>query len=207
MATVMTMRATWAAAFEPRTAAGTSTTAVGPTAATTIVAVVAAAIIAVAPTAPVRPLETRPRIAADARGITREIRARLGSAGARGACFAWKQNAIFQVDRLGSRLTSGRLDGFADGLFVSFWLAYGSGVQCAFVRRICFRFAERMRVKSACLDSINLFRAHILRLDFRFASVNLFVFFRLLLGVGFFLFLFFFVFCLFERGPAHEGVG
>jgi hypothetical protein len=62
-----------------------------------------------------------------------------------------------------------------------------------------------MRVKSASLDILDLFCAHILRLGFRFAGVNLFVFFSLVLGVGSFLFLFFF--CLFEGSTAHECVG
>ena len=93
-------------------------------------------------------------------------------------------------------------------VFVGFWLADSSRVQRAFVRCIRFRFAERMGVKSASLDILDLFRAYIMRLCFRFAGVNLFVFFRLVLGVGFFLLLFLvlFYFCLFESGAPHECV-
>ena len=205
----MTMRAAWAAAFEPRTAAGTATTAIiGPAAAAifTTTAIVAATVVAIAPTAAVRPLETSPRIAADTRGIAREILARLGSAGARCACFAGQKNGIVFCDyRLGRGFGSGGLDGFAASLFVDFWLADGSRMQRAFVGCIRFRFAERMRVLSACLDILDLLCTYIVRLAFRLGSMNLLMFFSL--GFFFFLLLFLVLFGLFEGGAAHECVG
>lgn len=207
----MTMRAAWAAAFEPRTAAGTATTAIiGPAAAAifTTTAIVAATVVAIAPTAAVRPLETSPRIAADTRGIAREILARLGSAGARCACFAGQKNGIVFCDyRLGRGFGSGGLDAFAASLFVDFWLADGSRMQRTFVRCICFRFAEGMGVKSACLDILDLFCTYIVRLGFCLGSMNLLMFFSL--GFFFFLLLFSFLvlFRLFEGGAAHERVG
>jgi hypothetical protein len=205
---MVTMRATWPAAFEARTATRTAAATIGSTGATIFApTVVAAAIIAIAPATTVRSLETGPRIAADARGIAREILPRLGGAGARGACFAWKQDGIVLCDgRLGRGFGSGGFDGFAASLFVGFWLFDGSCVQRAFVRRIRFCFAERMRIKSASLDSVDLFCAYVLRLGIRFACVNLFVFLSLLFDVRFFLLVLFF-FSLFESGAPHECVG
>lgn len=205
---MMTMRATWTAAFEPRTTAGTAAPAIiGSTTST----VVASAIVAIAPAAAVRPLETGPRIASDARGIAREILARLGSAGARCAGLAGQKNAVVLCSRRCRRKFSAcGLDGFAASLFVDFRVADSSRMQRTFVRGICFRFAERMGIKSACLDSLDLFSAYILRLDCRFAGVNLFVLFGMILGVGFFLFFFlllFLLFRLFEGSAAHECVG
>ena len=92
----MTVRAAWTA-FESRTAAGTSAAAIWSAAATT--AIVAATVVAIASAAAVRTLEAGAWIAADARGITRKILARLGSAGARGACFTGKKDAVVFLNR------------------------------------------------------------------------------------------------------------
>jgi hypothetical protein len=211
VAALMTMWATWTA-FEPRTAArATAAPIIGP-ASTAVVAatVVASAVVAIAAAAAVRSLETGTRIAANARGIAREILARFGSTGARRACFSGKQDrVVFDTGWGGSRFSSGGLDGFVASVFMDFWPADRSGVQRAFVRRIRFCFAERMGVQSASLDILDLFRAYILRLCFRFAGVNLFVFlsfFSLVLGVGFFLFFFLFDFRLFKSGATHKRV-
>src|SRR6266851_1971451 len=163
----MTMR-TAGAAFESRTAAGT--------AAATIWS------------------------AADARGVAREILARLGSAGARGACFAGKQDAVVLGDNgLGRGFGSGGFDGFVfvPSFLVNFVIADGSGVQRAFVGGVGFRFAERVRVESAGLDSVDLFRAYILGLRFRFAGANLFVLLSAIFRFGFLVFLFAFLFVFF----------
>jgi hypothetical protein len=168
------MRAAWTA-FEPGTAAGTSAAAIWPAGAT---AIVASTVVAIASAAAVRPLEAGARIAADARGIARKILAGLGSAGAWGACFAGKKDAVVFLNRgLGRGFRSGGLDGLVPGFFMDVVIADGSGVQGAFVRRIRFGFAERVSVKSACLDSRDLFRAYILGLGFCCAGVNLVVLF------------------------------
>jgi hypothetical protein len=169
------MRTAWTA-FESRTAAGTSAAAAVWSAAAS--AIVAAAVVAIASAAAVRPLEAGAWIAADARGIARKILSRLGSAGARGACFAGKKDAVVFLNRgLGSGFRSGGLDGLVPGFFMDVVIADGSGVQGALMRRIRFGFAERVSVKSACLDSRDFFRAYILGFGFCFAGVNLVVLF------------------------------
>jgi hypothetical protein len=141
---MMTRTAAWAA-FEARAAAGASSTAIGSTAtAGTMVAatIVAAAIIAIASATAIGPLEASARIATDARGIAREILARFGSAGTRCARFSGKQDAVvFHSERLRRRFGSGSLDRFVCRFFVEFEVAESCGVQCTFVRGICFRFA------------------------------------------------------------------
>src|SRR6266436_8290072 len=80
VAAMMTMLAAAWAAFESRTSAGTAATAIRPAA--TASPIVSAAIIAIpsAAAAAERSLESSARIAAYARRVTREVRARLGSA-------------------------------------------------------------------------------------------------------------------------------
>src|SRR5258706_15045637 len=119
----MTMWAAWAAAFESRTAARTPATAIiGSTATTSVAAtVVTTAVVAIASATAVRPLETGPRVPANARGIAREILARLGCTGARGAGFTWKQGSVvFDTGGRGGRFASRGPDGVAGGLFLGF---------------------------------------------------------------------------------------
>ena len=143
----MTVR-TAGTAFESRTATGTGTAAAtiwSAAAAIVPAAIVSAAIVAIASAAAVGALEAGAGIAADARGVAREIRAGLGSAGVRGACFAWKKDAVvFGDDGFGRGFGSGGLDGFVFVLsfLVNFVIADDSGgVQSAFVGGVCFRFA------------------------------------------------------------------
>ena len=195
---MMTMLAAAWAAFESRASAGTAATAIWPAA--TASPIVSAAIIAIpsAAAAAERPLKASTWIAAYPRGVTREIRARLGSAGARCAGFARKEDAVIICDgrrRRGFR--SGTLYAFGLHGFVGFIVADRCGVQCTLVRSVCFRFAESMRVMSACLKSCDLFRSYVVGLGFPFARMNLFVLFRFfgnLVGCfGFFLFFGFFL--------------
>jgi hypothetical protein len=75
---------------------------------------------------------------------------------------------------------------------MSFVIAYGSSVQSAFVGCVCFRFTQRVRVKSARLDTRYFFRPHVLGLGLCFAGMNLCVIFGLFSVVfrfAFFLFL------------------
>ena len=103
---------------------------------------------------------------------------------------------------------------------VSVIVADGCGVQRTFVGCVCFRFAQCVRVKSACLDSRDLFRSYVVRLGFRFARMDLFVLFRFFgtvvgrfvffLFFRFFRFLRFFLFFLFfvlKNSAADERVG
>src|SRR5258706_3949212 len=127
----MTMWAAGPGAFESRTAARTPATAIiGSTATTSVAAtVVTTAVVAIASATAVRPLETGPRVPANARGIAREILARLGCTGARGAGFTWKQDSVvFDTCGRGRRFASGGLDAVVAGPFVDFWLADSSGV-------------------------------------------------------------------------------
>jgi hypothetical protein len=142
MAAVVT-RAAAGTAFESRTPAGTAaTTIIWPATASTIVS---AAIIAIASAAAERPLEAGARIAADAGGVAREIRARLRSAGTRRARFTGKKNAvIFSDGWRGRGFRSGRLDRLVFGFFVHVVTANGSGMQGALVSCVCFCFAERV---------------------------------------------------------------
>src|SRR5216684_3639352 len=189
VATLMTVR-TAGTAFESRTAAGTAAATIWPA---------TAAVVAIASAAAIRPLEACAGIAANARGVAREIRAGFGSAGARGACFAGKKDTVvFGDDGLGRGFGSGGLDGFVFvvSFLVNFVIADGSGVQRAFVGGVCFRFAECVSVQSACLDSLDLFRTNILGLGFRFAGANLFAFFNAVFRFGLFVFFFVFLFVL-----------
>src|SRR5229473_3371145 len=202
VAAVLTVRAA-RTAFESRTAAGTAAATIWSAA-----AIVSAAVVAIASAAAIRPLEACAGIAADARGVAGEILAGLGSAGARGACFAGKKDAVvFGNDGRGRGFGSGGLDGFVPGFFVDIVIADGSGVQRAFVGCVGFRFAERVSVKSARLDRRDLFRAYILGLGFRFAGANLFAFLSAVFRLGFFVFfLVLFLFLLENRAP-DERVG
>lgn len=93
-------RAAWPAAFETRPARASA--AIGTSATAVWTASAAAA------TAPKWPLETRTRIAADARGVTGEILARSrGAAGTRRPSLAGEENHIVFDNRGGFR------DGFA----------------------------------------------------------------------------------------------
>src|SRR5712672_2745437 len=208
----MTMLAAAWTAFESRASAGTAASTIWPAA--TASSIVSAAIIAIpsAAAAAERPLESSSRIAAYARGVTREVRARLGSARARCAGFAGEQDAV--VFCYGGRwrgFRSGSL--YALGLhgFVGFIVADGCGVQCTLVRSVCFRFAESMRVMSACLKSCDLFRSYVGGLGFPFARMNLFVCFRFfgnLVGCfGFFLFFRFFLLFVIKNRAPDERVG
>jgi hypothetical protein len=192
----MTVLAAAWTAFESRTSAGTAASTIWPAA--TASPIVSAAIIAIASAAAERPLESSTRIAAYARRVTREVRARLGSARARCAGFAGEQDAV--VFCYGGRwrgFRSGSLYAFGLHGFVGFIVADGCGVQRTLVRSVCFRFAERMGVMSACLKSRDLFRSYVVGLAFPFTRMNLFVlfhFFGNLVGCfGFFLFFRFFV--------------
>jgi len=196
VAAVMTMLAAAWAPFESRAATGTAATAIwSATAASTIVS---AAIIAIASAAAEGPLKAGTRISAYPRGVTREIRARLRSARARCAGFAGEQDAVVFCDGWRKRgFRSGSFDVFGLHGFVGFIVADGCGVQRTLVRGVCFCFAERVRVKSARLNSRDLFRPYILRLGFRFARVNLIVLFRFFgTVVGRFVFFLFFLFFL-----------
>src|ERR1700738_2909564 len=94
MTTVLAVRTAGTAAFESRTAAGTATASIIWSAAAIVgAAIVAAVVVAIASAAAIRPLEPCARIAANARGVAREILARLGRAGARGACLTGKEGA------------------------------------------------------------------------------------------------------------------
>ena len=161
--------------------------------------------MAIASAAAIRPLEAGARVAANARGIAREILPGFGSAGTRGACLAGKKDAVvFRKDGLGRGFRSGGLDGLVLGFFVDVVIAYSRGVQRAFMGRVCFRFGERVSVKSACLYGRDLFGANILRLCFRFVGLDLFVFLNVLFRFGFFLFvLFFFI----EYCAAYKSIG
>jgi len=139
----MTVLASAWTAFKSRTSAGTAASTIW--SATTAATIVSAAIIAIASAAAERPLESSSRIAAYARGVTREIRARLGSTGARCAGFARKEDAVIICDgrrRRGFR--SGSFDALGLHGFVGFIVADRCGVQCTLVRSVCFRFAESM---------------------------------------------------------------
>src|SRR5882762_10760203 len=146
----MTVLASTWTAFESRTSAGTAASAIWP--ATTAATIVSAAIIAIpsAAAAAERPLKASTWIAAYPRGVTREIRARLGSAGARCAGFAGEQDAVVFCDggcRRGFR--PGSFDALGLHGFVGFIVADRCGVQRTLVRSVCFRFAESMGVMSA----------------------------------------------------------
>jgi hypothetical protein len=209
---MMTMLAAAGAPFESRTSAGTAASAIWP--ATTAATIVSAAIIAIpsAAAAAERPLKASTWIAAYPRGVTREIRARLGSAGARCAGFAGEEDAVILCDGWRRRgFCSGSLDVFGLHGFVGFIVADGCGVQRTLVCRICFRFAERVRVKGACLKSCDLFRSYVVRLGFRLARMNLIVLFRFFGTVvgRFVFFLFFLLFLIFflKNGATDERVG
>lgn len=184
----------WAArtAFESR-ASRTSAASIWSAA-----AIVSPAVIAIASAAAERPLEAGSRIAADARGLAREILARFGGAGARSARFTGKKNAVVVRDGGGRRrFGSGGLQGFMAGFFVpdffmNFVIADGRGMQGAFVGRIRFGFAERVRIQSSRLDRRDLFIPNVLGLNLHFAGVNFFPFFRSLLRSVFHFFLIFF---------------
>src|SRR5258707_10073560 len=151
---MMTVLAPTGRAFEPRPSAGTAASAIWP--ATTAATIVSAAIIAIpsAAAAAERPLKASTWIAAYPRGVTREIRARLGSAGARCAGFAGEEDAVILCDGWRRRgFCSGSLDVFGLHGFVGFIVADGCGVQRTFVGCVFFRFAQCVRVKSACLNS------------------------------------------------------
>src|SRR5258706_11161672 len=94
VAAIMHMLGAAGAPFESRTSAGTAASTIWPAA--TASSIVSAAIIAIpsAAAAAERPLESSSRIAAYARGVTREIKARLGTARARCAGFAREQDAV-----------------------------------------------------------------------------------------------------------------
>src|SRR5882757_8940161 len=190
----MTVLASTWTAFESRTSAGAAASTIWP--ATTASSIVSAAIIAIpsATAAAERPLESSSRIAAYARGVTREIRARLGSARARCAGFAGEQDAVVFCDgRRWRGFRFGSLYAFGLHGFVGFIVADGCGVQRTLVRSVCFRFAECMRVMSACLKSCDLFCAYVVGLGFPFARMNLFVFFLF--------FRFFLLFVVKNRAP------
>src|SRR5712672_3269580 len=197
----MTMLAAAWTAFESRASAGTAASTIWPAA--TAPTIVSAAIIAIASAAAAaeRPLESSSRIAAYARGVTREIRARLGSARARCAGFAGEQDAVvFCYGRRRRGFRSGGLYAFWLHGFVGFIVADRCGVQRTLVSSVCFRFAESMGVMSACLKSCDLFRSYVVGLGFPFARMNLFVLFRFfgnLVGCFGFFFFFFRFFLLF----------
>ncbi len=202
---LMALLAAGAAAFESRTAAGTPSPPVRPAAAA---AIVTAAVVAIASPTAIGPLEAGARVTANARRIAREILPGFGSAGARGARLARKKDAIvFRNDGLGRGFGSGGLDRLVLGLFVNVVIAYGRGVQSAFVRGVCFRFRERVSVKSARLYSRDLFGAYVLRLCFRFMGVNLFVFLSVLFRFRFFLFVLFLIVFFIEYCAAYKSVG
>jgi hypothetical protein len=93
--TAIVPRTTWPTAFETRSPARASAAAVG-TATATIRAPATAIATTVTSTAAERPLEARTRVAADARGIAREIFAwSRRAANARSTSFARKQNRVF----------------------------------------------------------------------------------------------------------------
>lgn len=197
----------WAArtAFESR-ASRTSAASIWSAA-----AIVSAAVIAIASAAAEGPLETGSRIAADARGVAREILARFRGAGARGARFTGKKNTVILRDGGGRRrFGSGGLQGFMAGFlvpdfFVNFVIADGRGMQGAFVGCIGFGFAERVRIQSPRLDRRDLFIANVLGLNLYFASVNFFGFFRSFLRSVFYFFLI--VVFFFENRATDERVG
>src|SRR5882757_3205407 len=204
----MTVLASTWTAFESRTSAGAAASTIWP--ATTASSIVSAAIIAIpsAAAAAERPLESSSRIAAYARGVTREIRARLGSARARCAGFAGEQDAVvFCYGRRRRGFRSGGLYAFWLHGFVGLIVADRCGVQRTLVSSVCFRFAERMGVMSACLKSRDLFRAYVVGLGFPFARMNLFVLFRFfgnLVGCfGFFLFFGFFLLFVVKNRATH----
>src|ERR1700732_4504857 len=135
-------RAAGATSFETRT----STAAIGASA--TSATVVAAAIAAAAG----RPLEGGARIAADARGIPREIFTRFGGAAEMGSArFSGKQDDLLPGgNRFGRRFTGRSFDCFdafllsakSFGSFASRFCVstQGRGMLGAFVRGVGFRF-------------------------------------------------------------------
>src|SRR5258705_8354325 len=142
---MMTVLASTWTAFESRTSAGTAASTIWP--ATTAATIVSAAIIAIASAtaAAERPLESSSRIAAYARGVTREVRARLGSARARCAGFARKEGAVIFWDGGRRRgFPAGSFDALGLHGFVGFIVADRCGVQRTLVSSVCFRFAECM---------------------------------------------------------------
>src|SRR5258708_36072239 len=153
--------------------------------ATAIVAIVASAI---ASAAAIRPLESRPRIAAaNARGIAREIFARFWTPGARRTSLAGQKNGVV-FDRGGSyRSCRRRLDRFVLGHFAGGMLPEFGSVQRAFMRCIGFRLGQRVRIGFLLL---RLFVGELRG----FAGVNFFLF----LGRGLFVLGRFFVFFLFK---------
>src|SRR5438270_544695 len=212
MAAVMTMLATAGTTFEARTSAGTTATAIWP--ATAAAAIVSAAIVAIASAAAAaeRPLESGAGIASDAGGVTREIRARLGSTGTRSAGFPGKKDAVvFRGRRSGSGFGSSSLDLFMLHGFVGIVITDGCSVQRTLMRSVCFRFAERMRIERAGLNSGDLVGCYIGRINFARSGVNFLVLFyfvgNVVCSFGFF-FRFGFVLLFFLKHRAtDEGIG
>lgn len=165
------------AAFESRTGrtSATITTAIWSaigTAATGVWASTAAAIASAAH----RPLETRPGIAADTGGITREIFARSsGAADARGTRLTGKQDDIFfDDDGFRSHLAGVRFDYFWLGVFVFDMLVLGMLVFGVFVHEML-----------GITESGSVFRAFVRGVGFEFGAIRgtvLFDFFGFVLG-------------------------
>jgi hypothetical protein len=194
MAGVMaTMWTTRSSPFEPRTATP---------AASIIRTAAAAAIVAatIASTAPIGALETRSRIAADARGVPRKIFACATVGRAR---FSGQKNRVICRRRFGNRFGGASFQRLAFDYFTGTRFADRGRVDRAFVRGIGFRFGEGVSLRGIVFFRFLVsFRRGVFSL-FPF-GMNFFVklrgffsgFFRFVLVVFFFL----------EISAAHQGI-